>query len=179
MFRSSFALFLLILALSDFGATATAAEELPAYVRSPYRGRVSAWLGRNAEFRIAMDADCACTEDIANQRTGGGAWPPNSMFHPYFVVGDFAGDGAVDVAVGVVAHSAPKQFRVLILHGASTKGTKRADFLSEPFPLSNNGIFYGEPRPKPWRLIVGAFAAEGQVFVPQSRGYTLEDGEEG
>jgi hypothetical protein len=178
MFRLSLVVALQIFALADYCGASAAVEELPAYVQSRSRDRISVWLGRHAEFRMAADSDCVCTEDIAKLREGGGAWPPDSNFHPYFVVGDFADDGAIDVALGVVNRSIPDQFRVLILHGQNIHGHKRADYLSEPFPLSHNGIFYGAPRPKPWRLIVGRFAAEGAMLIPKPGGYELDDGEE-
>ncbi len=41
-------------------------------------------------------------------------------------------------------------------------------YIFEPMDLSNSGMFYGGPRPKPWRLLVGPFECEGRLLIPRS-----------
>jgi hypothetical protein len=99
-------------------------------------------------------------------------WPPNPGYHPYYVAGDFVGDGIEDIAIGVIAFKDTTKFRVLILHGK-----RRPAFLSERLDI-RQGLFYGAPRPKPWLLGVGPFESEGVLFEPTATGYRLSDSDE-
>jgi len=142
------------------------------------RATVSAWLNSHPEYRLAVDEDCACAEDIDRVRAGAGnGWPTNPDYHAFCVAGDFANDGAIDVAVGVLKLADPTQLQILILHGENKRGKRRKDFLSESFPLRGNALFFGAPRPRPWVLLVGGFESEGAMFEPTSTGYHLKDSE--
>jgi len=152
---------------------AVSSDALPSYVAPRHAGAILSWLQRHPEYRIALDADCSCADDIASIRSGDG-WPPAPDYHPYYVVGDFRGDGAEDVAVGVISRQRAGKFRVLIIHGHSPGGQVVTVFLSKDRQLGE-GLFYGPPRPKPWRLIVGAFASEGAAFEPTASGYRLSE----
>jgi hypothetical protein len=62
-----------------------------------------AWLSQHSTFRAATDADCNCSDDIQQMKTGyGGNWTPYPDYHPYVVTGDFNSDGVRDFAVVVV-----------------------------------------------------------------------------
>jgi hypothetical protein len=86
------------------------------------------------------------------------------------MVGDFRGDGAADVAVGVISQQHPRKFRVLIIHGTPPKGPAAKTFLSEELDF-HQGLFYGPPRPKPWSLVVGPFESDGVTFEPTPTAY--------
>lgn len=173
MSRSAFILSLLAptLAAVVCSAATSSDDSLPSYVSSHYRPAITSWLTRHPGYRIALDADCSCDEDIAQMRAGySGDWPAVPNYHPYYMVGDFRGDGAQDVAVGVISQQYPKKFRVLIIHGTPAKGPAARTFLSEELDF-HQGLFYGAPRPKPWRLGVGPFESEGVLFEPTPTGY--------
>jgi hypothetical protein len=169
----------LVLILMSATLTATAANPVPTYVAARHRAALSAWLIHHPAYRLAVDSDCSCQDDIARTRAGSPPdWPSLPDYHPYYIVGDFRGDGAEDVAVGVVPVKYPKKFRVLILHGVPSTGDAGKTFLSALRDLLGQGLFYGAPRPKPWRLGVGAFESEGAVFEPTADGYRLSEDED-
>jgi uncharacterized protein len=157
---------------------ATRAQDQLSELAPKDRATVSQWLQSHPEYRLAVDEDCACADDIGRVRAGAGdGWPPNPSYHAFYVTGDFANDGAVDVAAGVIKFANPKELQILILHGENARGEHRQDFLSESFPLKGNALFFGAPRPKPWVLLVGGFESEGAMFEPTSTGYHLNDSE--
>jgi hypothetical protein len=160
-----------LVAVLNSGAAASA-ESLPDYVAPRYRPAIASWLTSHPGYRVAIDADCSCDDDIAQMRAGYSADCPGvPNYHPYYTVGDFRGDGAEDVAVGVTSQQHPKKFRVLIIHGTPLKGLGTAKtFLSEELDF-HQGLFYGAPRPKPWRLVVGPFESDGVTFEPTPTGY--------
>jgi hypothetical protein len=107
-----------------------------------------------------------------------GVWKARPNYHPYYVVGDFNGDGVPDIAVGVVDQTAPGMFRVAIFNGPFAKhSTSEAAFLSPPRRLGQ-GMFFGTPRPKPHMLVVGAFESEDAVLKPTPKGYVLTEEDE-
>lgn len=140
------------------------------------RKLVQNWLSRHRQFRMATDADCDCAADIKQMRAGyGGAWKAIPGYHPYFATGDFNGDGIRDFAVAVVDRSkATNNFALLVFNGPI--GAKRAHpaFIKRDLDLRHQGLVYGPPRPKPYRLVVGRFEAEGRILEPHGRSYTLE-----
>jgi hypothetical protein len=149
------------------------AGDLPSYVSPQFSHAIAAWLAHHPGYRLAVDADCACAEDIAHVRAGSPPqWPRLPNYHPYYMVGDFRTDGTEDVAVGVILLQHPDKFRVLIIHGAPATAPSAKPFLSPELGL-HQGLFFGTPRPKPWRLIVGPFEAEGATFDPVPSGYKL------
>jgi len=152
-------------ALSDTSAP------VPNYISSKLSRALVAWIALHQEYRVAIDTDCSCADSISRVREGHG-WPPSPNFHPYYAAGDFNGDSEEDLAVGVISRQHPKKFRVLILNGTSSRTLAPKEYLSGEFPLGW-GLFFGAPRPKPWRLIVGPFEAEGATFEPTPSGYKL------
>jgi len=164
-----------VLAVALCLSATTSADPLPEYISSKYIGPITKWLTTNPGYRLAVDADCSCADDIERVRAGNPpVWPPIPAYHPFYVVGDFRSDGAEDVAVGVIAIKRADKFRVLIIHGKPANGPITKPFLSEELDF-RQGLFYGPPRPKPWRLLVGPFESEGVTFEPARGGYRMSD----
>jgi hypothetical protein len=158
-------------ALSAATAAASSVDSMPSYVAPRFKSFIMRWLSQHPSYRLASDADCSCAEDIVQVRAGWPPeWPPVPDYHPYYIVGDFRGNGAEDLAVGVISQQRPNKFRVLIIHGAPSNGRAAKAFLSEELDF-RQGLFYGAPRPKPWRLGVGPFESEGVTFEPTRDGY--------
>jgi len=63
---------------------------MPAYIDQKFQQAITTWLVAHPSYRLAVDDDCKCKEDIEAQG-------PNT--HPFFVSGDFDGDGISDFAV--------------------------------------------------------------------------------
>ena len=103
----------------------------------------------------------------------GGRWKPVPDYHPYAVSGDFNGDGDIDFAVAVIRSNATHKFTILVFNGPFKSVDAAPSFVDSDADLTGIGFFYGPPRPKPYRLVVGAFESEGYVLVPQGRTYRL------
>jgi len=138
---------------------------------------LAAWLTSNVEYRIATDADCDCAEDIQRMKVGyGGNWGPVPDYRPYTATGDFNGDGVVDFAVVVINRSSTiHNFALLVFNGPLGAKVASPAFVKPGLDLKGQGLFYGPPRPKPYRLLVGPFEAEGAVLSPYGRTYKLID----
>jgi len=135
---------------------------------------IGAWLTENPGFRIALESDCGCKDDIQRLRRGmGGAWKAVPDYSPYYVVGDFNNDGANDFAiVAIKSKLKGKAFKILLFNGPFAGSTEyKPAFISEFLNLHGQGLFFGPPRPKPYRLLVGAFESEGILLVPKGQGY--------
>ena len=137
---------------------------------------LSSWLAKHPEYRAAADADCTCDEEIHEMRTqGAGVWKPAPGYHPYVVTGDFNGDGATDFAVVATTRATPDpRFAVLIFNGLFKTGAARPAFIQSGLDLRHNGLSYGPPRPRPYRLVLGRFESEGAVFIPHGDTYRLD-----
>ncbi len=137
------------------------------------------WLARHPKFRVATDADCGCAEHIQQMRAGdGGEWNPVPDYHPYAATGDFNGDGVADFAIVVIDPSkSVKDFTLLVFNGPfGSKATSPA--FVEP-GLRGQALFFGPPRPKPFRLVVGPFNSDNSaILVPHGRTYKLQEDEE-
>jgi hypothetical protein len=136
------------------------------------------WLARHAEFRVATDEDCDCADDIKQMKVGaGGAWKPVPDYHPYVATGDFNGDGAEDFAVVVVERSKQENdFALVVFNGPFKLETASPAFMQSGLDLKYQGLFYGPPRPKPYRLLVGRFESDsGSLLIPRGHGYRLGD----
>ena len=136
------------------------------------------WLSRHLQYRVAKDEDCACPDDIKQIRTGsGGVWKAVADYHPYVATGDFNGDGQEDFAAAVVERSKDQNnFALLVFNGPFKSETASPSFIKEGLDLMYRGLFYGPPRPKPYRLVVGRFESDtGSVLVPDGRSYRLDE----
>jgi hypothetical protein len=107
----------------------------------------------------------------------GGAWKPVPNYHPYYIEGDFNGDGSKDFAVVVIAPiRSAKRFVLLVFNGPFTSSDIHSPaFISEPMDLTESGLFFGSPRPKPYRLLVGGFESEGMLLLPKGKGYVWDN----
>jgi hypothetical protein len=131
------------------------------------------WLARHPQYRAASAADCDCVEDIQRMRVGfGGVWVGVPDYHPYRATGDFNSDGAIDFAVVVIDRSVTdKNYALIVFNGPFNKSTSSPAFLEVRFEMKHTGLFYGPPRPKPYRLVMGPFESHGAVLAPQGRTY--------
>ena len=141
---------------------------------------LEAWLGQHPEFRAAKDTDCDCAEDIQQMKTGyGGAWTPVPDYRPYAATGDFNGDGVIDFAIVVIDSSkSTKNFALLVFNGPFGSKPATPVFIEPGLDLRGQGLFYGPPRPKPYRLVVGHFESDNTaILVPRGRIYKLQGNE--
>lgn len=135
------------------------------------------WLAQHPKYRLATDEDCDCVEDIKQMKAGAsGAWKPVPDYHPYTATGDFNGDGAADFAVVVNDPSKKgKNFALLVFNGPFESEAASPAFVKQGLDLKYTGLFYGPPRPKPYRLLLGRFESDsGSLLIPSARGYNLK-----
>lgn len=139
------------------------------------------WLVLHPEYRRAIDEDCDCTGDIQQMRAGsGGVWKPVPDYHPYTATGDFNGDGVEDFAVVVIdRRMKEKNFALVVFNGPFKSETVLPAFLESGMDLKYTGLFYGPPRPKPYRLLLGPFESDsGALLIPHGRSYRWDDSRE-
>lgn len=139
---------------------------------------VDSWRRANPGYRIANEIDCGdCAEQIQAIRRGmGGKWKAVPNYQPYYAVGDFNGDGHKDFAIAMLSNErGAKKFVLLVFNGPFKSGIfTHPAFVSEPMNLAEQGLFFGPPRPKPYRLVVGGFESEGMLLLPKGMGYTWD-----
>jgi hypothetical protein len=137
---------------------------------------LESWLAHHPEYRIATDEDCDCADDIKQMKAGsGGAWKPVPDYRPHIATGDFNGDGVEDFAVIVIGPSKQEKNFAIVVFNGPFKGETPA-FFESGLDLKYQGMFFGPPRPKPYRLLVGRFESDsGSVLVPHGRGYKWRD----
>jgi hypothetical protein len=131
------------------------------------------WLNHHQEYRLANDADCVCDSDLRSMRAGYGRhWKPVADYHAYVASGDFNGDGQTDFAVVVLNKSKGKRrFTLLVFNGPFASPEAAPAFVDSELDLTGSGLFYGPPRPKPYRLVVGRFESEGMTLLPHGQTY--------
>ncbi len=138
------------------------------------------WLTHHSEYRISTDEDCDCADDIKQMKAGSGeVWKPVPDYHPYVVTGDFNGDGVEDFAVVLVGRTKQqKNFALIVFNGPFKAATLSPAFMESGMDLQNTGLFYGPPRPKPYRLLLGRFESDsGALLIPHGRGYQWDESE--
>jgi hypothetical protein len=134
------------------------------------------WLSRNSDFRVAEDGDCDCSEDIQQMKVGsGGVWRSVPDYHPYAATGDFNSDGVSDFAVVVIDRlKTIHQYTLLVFNGPFDSDATEPAFITPGLDLRYMGLFFGPPRPKPYRLIVGRFGTDStSMLVPLGHTYKL------
>ena len=134
---------------------------------------IAAWLNQHPGHRLAKDRDCSCDEDIKEMRVGGGGvWKPIPDYHPYVVSGDFNDDGDIDFAVVVINTSKAHDSMLLVFNGPVDLDHPVPAFVDKR-DYMRIGLFYGPPRPKPYRLVIGPFESEGLLLQPRGKTYRL------
>jgi hypothetical protein len=133
------------------------------------KGSLSAWLKQYPTFRLALDSDCNCADDLKEMRQQGAWGHPSPDFRPYLKIGDFNHDGSNDFAIVVVKKSNPSTRKFLVFNGP---------FSERPNPPALNqdvsprvAVFY-DPPDHP--LVIGAFESEGCIIQPKSLRYVLD-----
>jgi hypothetical protein len=168
---ASLPVFLLLLASSSGWGSHTLSNQ--------QQSVLAAWLSNHPSYRQATDRDCECTNQIETLRQGwpDDGWPPVPDYHPYQVVGDFNGDGVLDFAVVLVEPArSPDPSVLVVFNGPSRKGNVSPAFLENALELKYEGLFFGPPRPKPYRLIVGPFESDNTgLLLPSGRTYKWDD----
>jgi hypothetical protein len=160
---------------------ATLFTALPAYCGHTLTPReqkvIDVWLSKHPAYRAATDADCDCQEDIQQMKLGyGGKWTPYPDYHPYAVTGDFNGDGAKDFAVVVIDRSkSEKNFTLLIFNGPFGSKIVSPAYIESGLDLRGQGMSFGPPRPKPYRIVVGPFESDNtSILVPAGHSYKVQ-----
>ena len=134
------------------------------------------WMANHPEYRTATDEDCDCADEIKQMKAGwGGSWKPVPDYHPYNATGDFNGDGVEDFAVVVVELAKQENnFVLVVFNGPFKSGSVTPAFMKSGLDLKYQGLVYGPPRPKPYRLLLGRFESDsGVLLIPHGRSYKL------
>jgi len=130
------------------------------------------WFKENPGHRRATLADCDCATDVQNMKDGyGGEWKGVPDYHPYVATGDFDTDGDEDFAVIVVQQSGARK---LLVFNAPFAEPGRPAYVETSLDFRRLALFFGPPRPKPYRLLIGAFESEGALVIPKNGTYVLE-----
>ena len=138
---------------------------------------VSRWLSSQQGSRLADVSDCQCDDDIRQVRVGYGApFGPVPDYHPYVATGDFNGDGLPDFAVVVISDpGSGVAYRLVVFNGMGRGWSARPVFEASGRNMTRKGLFFGPPRPRPYRLVVGPFESDNtEILVPTGKTYRLE-----
>ena len=140
---------------------------------------VQSWLMQHPAYRTASDADCNCAEQIRQMKAGsGGQWKPVADYHPYVATGDFNGDRVPDFAVEVIDTSkSPQNFVLLVFNGPFRSESASPAFVESG--VGGQALFFGPPRPKPYRLVIGPFESNNSaILLPRGTTYRLDSSSE-
>ena len=137
---------------------------------------LSSWLTQHVEYRFATDMDCECLQQIQYERSGSLGTKPIPDYHPYTATGDFNGDGREDFAVVLIDRRVQTDnFTLVVFNGGAAGGLAPA-FIKSGLDLQGQGLSYGPPLPKPYRLVLGRFQSDFLVaLVPRGRTYKIEE----
>jgi hypothetical protein len=146
------------------------------------------WLKTHPDLRPAQMGDC---EDVTIDSSGKEhkescqrllndlrATSKNPNASPFYVKGDFNGDGSEDFAVVLTktssAKSGARPATVAVFNGPFPKGAPvDPAFLLTRKSVSETFLFYGFPRKKPWRLVISLPESEGHAVLWQNGKYVL------
>jgi hypothetical protein len=142
----------------------------------PQKKVVTSWIAQHPGYRLANDNDCKCDEDLHTiRKTGyGGRWKPVPDYHPYVAIGDFNGDGNTDFAVALIFNNSPNRFAILVFNGPFDSANITPAYFDHDLKMRGIGFFFGPPRPKPYRLVIGAFESEGYLLLPKGQTYQIQ-----
>ena len=134
------------------------------------------WLEGHPAFRVATTADCDCAADIQRMRTvSAGVWKAVPDHDPYPARGDLSGDDAVEVAVVVLERCGSiGKATLLVLNGPIDLKNVSPAFIESGIDMRSKGLYFGPPRPKPCRLLVGRFESDNTMLLaPRGHSYRL------
>ena len=135
---------------------------------------LSVYLTNHPQLRMATGADCGdCASDVESIRLGSPPnWPAVPGYEPYLMSADLNGDGRPDFAAVLIdTTKTTKSFVLVIFNGPFRAGRIAPSFIQRGLDLRGGGLFFGPPRPKPYRLVVGEFESEGAILEPTGRSY--------
>jgi len=162
-----------VLALQGWGSHTLAREHLRV---------LDSWLSEHPNYRVANDRDCRCEDAIRQMRRGWkhSVWRAVRDYHPYQVVGDFNGDGLPDFAVVLVDRNrSPTPSVIAIFNGPFRNVKTSPAFLEQEDDLTYQGLFFGPPRPKPYRLIIGPFESDNSgLLLPAGKTYIWDESDD-
>lgn len=175
--------FIALLTCYSFAAIAKGDELAPHKLDSEQQKTLDAWLKQHSNLRLAEIGDCGCDMELQEMRNGDAMGVPMPEYNPYCVVGDFNGDGNADFSVALVdtakkEHFIDNYFVLVVFNGPFNGKAKAPAFIETNTNLSSQGLFFGPPSQKPYRLGLGLFRSEGLVLVPDKRTYKWLSGEE-
>ncbi len=148
---------------------ATVASQAPKSAQSLHQTSFASWFSKHPDYRAARPEDCQCNDDIESIRRGdGGAFPAVPNYQPYFIQGDFNGDGVGDAAI--VAISAKADPKIVIVVSVADRNAGKAATQQIPRTGENlvaRALFCARPYPatpeQSCRLLFGAFESEAEV----------------
>jgi hypothetical protein len=105
-----------------------------------------------------------------------GNWPRVPNYHPYVATGDFNSDGVGDFAIVLIDRSkSTHNFALFVFNGPFGPKSASPAFVKSGLDLRGQGLFFGPPRPKPYRLVMGPFESDYSVIlVPRGHTYELQ-----
>lgn len=106
----------------------------------------------------------------------GGNWKAVPDYHPYVATGDFNSDGVSDFAIIVIDGSkSAHNFTLLVFNGPFGSKPAAPAFVESGLDLRNEGLSFGPPRPKPYRLVVGPFESDNTwILFPSGHTYKIQ-----
>ena len=166
----------IMIAVCLFTLTQISATSASHTLDAEQKSVIAAWLGGNSGYRLAEDRDCLCDEGIQKMRLRGeGLFKATPDYHPYWVTGDFNGDGVTDLAVVVVNERAEHDFTLLVFNGPLDPKRPVPAFVGAHSDLAGVGLFYwGSPPSRPYRLWIGRFGGDGLSLEPHGKKYRFE-----
>jgi hypothetical protein len=92
------------------------------------------------------------------------------------VTGDFNSDGVRDFAVVVIDPAKPaKNFTLLIFNRPFGSKPPAPAYMESALDLRGEGMSFGPPRPKPYRIVVGPFESDNTfILVPKRKTYRVQ-----
>src|SRR5256885_3255328 len=150
-------------------------KELPSYISPQHQMILQQWLKREPDLRVATDADCGrCADDIANQRRLSGA-----DYHPYYIVGDFNGDGKQDFAIALIEMESEaegrgvQKFVVAVFNAPFNSRKISPTFFKDNLNLRDGGLFFRRNHPD--RLFIGLFSSDDRLtLIPHGQKYIAQ-----
>ena len=124
------------------------------HLHRQHREALQQWLAKRPELRLATEADCMNREGLASAREENG-----TLYHPYYVVGDFNRDVNDDFAVALVDKRKREWKYSIVIFNGQANGKFLQAYYDDGFDLSDGGLFYiGYGRGD--RLAAGVFASD-------------------